>query len=428
MRFRVVVSRDLWHKAYSELSVGNQRLAWGQIQRSYHDGQCDLLVRRLWFTRSVPSGESQSPAFDWILLDSPLNTDPGQARRIIEQSHLRTGQLLAYMQVGLGENRDQWIGAISHLGNMEPIQKLLFVGPEMESFSRSTSLKTEQSIPAKWSRVAGGMGHSVLRKFRRQLPMVVGTGRIGSLVAESLVRMGVRRIILVDPDQIEAFNLDATFGTCHGDIGRSKVGAIARHLNRIRPGSLIHALEKDISDKSVIDQARRCDLLISCVDNDAPRRSTAILANQLLKVHLDIGTIVRAFNDSNSEPSENSPREIAADVRLLLPRSCVMCVGGLREPSGITTSKTSDTTLSSLGQRLEPVDMWRSGGRLGSLLSINEIAVGSALQMWLDLLAGQVRQSMWQRIRWESGRGLSVASGSVAGRKDCPICGIRAVS
>lgn len=422
MKYRIIIPRDLWTRANAELSVGQQQMAWGQVHRSYHDPFCDLLVRRLLFTRTLPRGDTHHPTFDWILIDSPLSASTISSNLRIEQSKVGIGQILAYLKVGLGENRDQWVGAVSHQGNLHPIDEITLVGPSMDTFARQLSgANAMRPIPSQWTRHVGGMGgEKSFQRFRRNSPLIIGLGRIGSLVAESFVRMGARKITLVDPDKIETHNLDATFGTHRANVGDYKAITVAKHLHRIRPQCIIHAITKTASDKSVIDQARRSSLIVTCVDNDEPRRIAAILSNQLLKIHLDIGTIVRATEGGIRKHDEATSREIAADIRLMLPRSCVACVGGLREQPIFENS--SDQIPASQDSFHKHND-WQSGGRLGSLLTINEIAVGSALQLWIDFLNGSVRQSMWQRMRWETGRGLVVETGAVAGKPDCPICG-----
>ncbi len=151
--------------------------------------------------------------------------------------------------------------------------------------------------------------------------------------------------------------------------------------------------------------------MISCVDNDSARLAIAAMAAKLLRVHLDLGTLVQRTVDQPDNPD----RQIGADIRLMLPGSCLACVGGL-QPT------TDETTVVRSGEHSGDVRDWQSGGRAGSLLSINHLAVGAAIQIWLDLLAEKINSSFWQRIQWQQGRGLETASSAVVGDPKCRVC------
>ncbi|MFJ3922819.1 HesA/MoeB/ThiF family protein [Streptomyces sp. NPDC090022] len=62
--------------------------------------------------------------------------------------------------------------------------------------------------------------------------LLVGVGSVGSYLADVLVRSGIGRLTLVDPDRVEASNVGrALFGV--RDIGRNKAKVTARRLRRI---------------------------------------------------------------------------------------------------------------------------------------------------------------------------------------------------
>jgi len=143
--------------------------------------------------------------------------------------------------------------------------------------------------------------------------------------------------------------------------------------------------------------------VISCVDNDQCRKYVARRCAELLCIHLDVGTIVRQTSDSDSKAPPSDRVEVAADIRLIVPGSCLNCVGGLETESDAGMS-------------------WQSGGRIGSLTSINHMAVGAAQQIWFDFLAGRITSSWWQRLRWSSDEGLIGTAGPVSGSDDCSVC------
>ena len=109
---------------------------------------------------------------------------------------------------------------------------------------------------------------------------------------------------------------------------------------------------------------------------------------------------------------------IHADIRLLLPgQGCVRCVGRLDDEESRLYDLAAPPNVLTRGQP----QAWHEQ-RAGSLITINQMAVGAAVQLWLDLLAGDLRQSHWLRIGWHPGHGPQIESGPVSAGDDCPTC------
>lgn len=79
---------------------------------------------------------------------------------------------------------------------------------------------------------------------------VVGSGGLGSVVAEHLVHMGFHEINLIDPDVLEISNLNRIVGAYYNDAkeGIKKVEAIKKHLDHINPRATIRAFDYDVLD------------------------------------------------------------------------------------------------------------------------------------------------------------------------------------
>ena len=71
--------------------------------------------------------------------------------------------------------------------------------------------------------------------------------------------------------------------------------------------------------------------------------------------------------------------------------------------------------------RLRAPRPWNSE-RAGSLVTINAITVGAAVQMWLDLIASHLEASQWQRFLWRPGTGLQSDSAPIDREIDCWVC------
>jgi len=100
--------------------------------------------------------------------------------------------------------------------------------------------------------------------------LVIGTGALGSAVAELLVRAGVRRLVAIDGDALEAGNLVRhTLGL--DAVGQPKAEAVAERLNRASPHASVVAIPGRFPPASEADQAlvRRCRVVLDCTGDDA---------------------------------------------------------------------------------------------------------------------------------------------------------------
>ncbi len=92
---------------------------------------------------------------------------------------------------------------------------------------------------------------------------VIGVGALGTNTSESLVRSGVKNLILIDDDSIEEHNLQRQCLFNQKDINKSKVEVAKEKLQEINPKVKItiqkERLTKDTNIKS--------DLVLDCTDN-----------------------------------------------------------------------------------------------------------------------------------------------------------------
>lgn len=93
---------------------------------------------------------------------------------------------------------------------------------------------------------------------------VVGVGSVGSKITESLVRSGVRDLLLVDGDVFVPGNIERHVLDWR-DIGFEKVHAVKRRLLNISPATKIQVLETNLDwQRSARTYAAQIDLLAGC--------------------------------------------------------------------------------------------------------------------------------------------------------------------
>ena len=120
---------------------------------------------------------------------------------------------------------------------------------------------------------------------------IVGLGSVGSLVAETMARIGVSRVTLIDPDRVECHNLDRLlYGTVQ-DIGERKVDVAEKKMRQSATAGQIRigSLSKSIHEGRAYSGALDCDVIFSCVDRPMARDVLNHIANAHLIPVFDCG-------------------------------------------------------------------------------------------------------------------------------------------
>ena len=109
---------------------------------------------------------------------------------------------------------------------------------------------------------------------------VIGAGAVGSLVVESLLKMGCRDIVIIDLDVLEADNIakSSSLYRYPDDVGCSKAIALARRANEILTNKTVNGIYASISDFGPMAFAGY-DVVILALDNFAAK----VYFNQIWK-------------------------------------------------------------------------------------------------------------------------------------------------
>ncbi len=206
------------------------------------------------------------------------------------------------------------------------------------------------------SRPAGALGAGTLHEMRCSSVIVLGCGGLGSAVAQLLAQEGMRRIWLVDADEVEEHDLGRSpVGWGPGEIGLPKCHALAGALARWRTPTRLTPVVSD--GRSEPAMWREADAAFIAVDNVPARRILGRLAARHLIPAVSIGAGVFG----------RAPDLYGWEGALTVPgMACVDCISRL--PTG--------------------GDFEFGVGRLGSLRSLNTAAAGWAVLQWQLYLAG----------------------------------------
>ncbi len=116
-------------------------------------------------------------------------------------------------------------------------------------------------------------GEECQRKISGLRIGIVGVGSVGCLIAETLARIGVENLVLIDPDKVEPHNLDRLLYAGIGDVGQFKVNLAARNLRNSATAANfdVRTYPEPIQGEHAYLAALDCDLLFSAVDRPLPK-------------------------------------------------------------------------------------------------------------------------------------------------------------
>lgn len=408
---RLIITGSVWDAVIRELSHGTAIGAFALLRQHGTPTAVEFLCDSVRFTDSLPTGDALRPLDDWLFITMYRPNQP--VPTTIADFSVRNWQTMFWLNLNQ-ETPSNWNLSVLRQGKWTTVSEVRIVGRDMLRLCPAESTvppSIDNYSLTRWSRTRGVIGDSAWNQLRESIVTVIGAGRNGTQMAFQLAALGVGTIRLMDADTLELHNMDANPGIPAAACGASKVSALAAALRMFRPGLTVKLIEQRGAYRSVTDYLReRSDLVVTCTDSDTPRLGVAMVARRNLFVHLDVASSIQRTDDG--------ALQMTGDATLLLPtEGCCSCVGGFADP--VATRHDLTAPANSLRRQMQPD--WNEQ-RAGSLVTLNSIVVGSAVQSWLDLLTGDLRTSIWHRFSWTPGASLTCNASPVTAGDDCEIC------
>lgn len=181
------------------------------------------------------------------------------------------------------------------------------------------------------ARHAQAFGEGTARVLSQLQVAVVGCSGTGSPTIEQLFRLGVKRIVAVDPEPVETANLNRIINSSRTDAmnAAAKVEVMKRAVDASRLSTECVPLQADLATPDVIQAVAECDVVFGCVDSVYARHVLNKLASTYNVPYIDVGVRLIADGRSGVEHVTGAVHYLQPDGSSLLSRG-VYTVDALR--------------------------------------------------------------------------------------------------
>jgi len=173
-------------------------------------------------------------------------------------------------------------------GRFAPVDLVAVAGTDLRFWPADSE---HSSDPAFTKRHAQLFGNETVSRLRRLSVAVVGCSGTGSSLIEMLARLGVGRLVLVDPDRVEDKNLNRIYNATHEDaeLNRLKTEVMGRAIAHMGLGTEVQLLSVDLATPQAVRAVAQCDLAFGCMDGARGRALLNRLATYYNIPYFDLG-------------------------------------------------------------------------------------------------------------------------------------------
>ena len=213
-------------------------------------------------------------------------------------------------------------------GTSRPISSIISVGRHIKKIPTidSKSYKSDSTIDIydRQIRVFGTDGQKAVSGTKVG---IVGLGGTGSSVAEQLVRLGVKDLVLIDKDEFESSNLTRIYGSFYKNSisskeRKNKVNIICNHLKKINPRVQVKKIRGNVVTNTCSNLLDR-DVIFCCTDDHWGRSIINQITYQYLIPTINMGVRI----DSENEKIKDA----GGAIHVLRPgKPCLWCYDFLK--------------------------------------------------------------------------------------------------
>ncbi len=201
----------------------------------------------------------------------------------------------------------------------EPINNVSVSGDIIHHYKKRNNYTIDEFA----LRTIQAFGEKTYQSLKGMSVGIVGCSGTGSPLIEQLVRLGVGKIVLIDPDTVELKNLNRIFHTTVESAKKHqpKVEVIAKAIKTIGLGTEVVSFQMNLYDSiAALKSLIECDTVFGCMDSVDGRHLLNQLCSFYLIPYVDLGVKLEADGNGGIEKIVGTVHYIQPGKSSLLSR------------------------------------------------------------------------------------------------------------
>lgn len=309
--------------------------------------------------------------------------------------------------VVLGEDCAAGVILLPESDRFEQLENLRWLGKKMANWTVFQNNKVTKSndLYHRQTLLIGRGGQTALSLSK---VAVVGLSGGGSHVVQQLAHLGIGEIIGIDKERGESTNRHRVIGLGSRDVAlkRKKVTVMANMVRQINADLKFTEVPFNIPEQEAIDQLKRADIVVGCVDNLLARADVHELCQRYLIPYVDVGLLIIP------DESGIGVQAIGGNVFTVIPGGiCMFCNGQLSQ-------KKLDAET---GGR--PRSYFQGTDKQAQVVSFNGLLASAAVNEVLQMLTGfaPVDDESYTMRKFD-GFSNTLEAWSIKPNSSCPSC------
>jgi hypothetical protein len=211
-------------------------------------------------------------------------------------------------------------------GNFYPLDLISVIGDDIHYWFPE---QEEERLPEFTMRNTQAFGMGTTQLLNRLSVAVVGCSGTGSPVIEQLARLGVQKLVLVDPDPIEEKNLNRIINSTMDDVfqKKKKVNLLESAIQQMGLGTKVEVISENICTVRAVKAVAECDIIFGCMDGSEGRHLLNRLATYYQIPYFDVGVKLEADGKGNISQICGSVNYLQPGKSSLLSRNIITLEG-----------------------------------------------------------------------------------------------------
>jgi len=199
-----------------------------------------------------------------------------------------------------------------------PLGLIMVVGNDLKIWNANTA----SEVGGFALRHAQAFGQGTTSLLRQLSIAIIGCSGTGSIVAEQLARLGVGRLVLVDPDVVEEKNLNRILNAGKEDayLAQPKAHVIARAIAKMGLNEEVLPIVANLVSVEVVQLVAESDIVIGCMDGAEGRHLLNRLATFYSIPYFDVGVRLDADGEGGIDSISGAVHYLQPGLSSLLSR------------------------------------------------------------------------------------------------------------